>query len=257
VEPSVPDLPPSDHDEKRNAFDEFVNNDLNMDGLGEPQQFDGRPGTRSAERFPDDLDGDDEPHRDEPQPPSLASRLGGAEFRPPSSRPVFTGRPPFEGQSLFPFPSLDDPRWQRGVYEVVKDLRIHKAPVFLPPTPGNSQVLIFSNAYRYPNKSLRFIPNVVPGWSAVHLLWDKPVTGYVHQNEVRLMPKPHWLQEKGLDVILIVCMCLVVLLALLDIARPSFDATQQQVDQLQATMQIQQTRISELEATLNAPRRDE
>lgn len=249
----MPDLPPSNHDEKRNAFDEFVNNDLNMDGLGEPHPFDGVPGTRSAERFPDDLDIGDEPRPSEP--PSLASRLGGTEFRPPRS--VFTGRPPFEGQGLFPFPSLDDPRWQRGVYEVGKDLRIHKAPVFLPPMPGSSHILVFSNAHRYPNKTLRFIPNVVPGWSAVHLLWDKPVTGYVHQNEVRLLPKPSWLQEKWLDVTLIACMCLVVLLALLDIARPSFEPTQQQVDNLQATMQMQETRISELEATLAAVNLDE
>lgn len=246
----MPELPLSDHDGKRNAFDEFVNNDLNMDGLGEPEQ--GSSGTRAAPRFPDDLDDDDDIRPDEPQPPPFTSRLGGADFRPPAPRPVFTGRSSFDGQSLFPFPSLDDPRWQRGAYEVVKDLRIHKAPVFLPPTPSGSHVLVFSNAYRYPNKTLRFIPNVLPGWSAVHLMWDKPVTGYVHQNEVRLMPKPHWLQEKWLDIILIACMCLVVLLALLDIVHPSLDVTQQQVDQLHATLQIQETRIYELEATLAA-----
>ena len=161
-------------------------------------------------------------------------------------------RPIFGLRSSLPFPSLDDPRWRRGTFEVAKDLRVHKTPTFAPsPFGSSSNVMVFANAYRYANKRLRYIPDIFPGWSAVQLMWEKPVIGYVNHNEVRLMPSAPGLKEHWMDILLIIAVCL-LLLVIGSIALLQNERARGQIESLQAEIATLNARIEALEDQLTA-----
>lgn len=270
---------PSDPEAEHNPFDKFVNNDLDFEGLGD------EGGALSSGAV---LPGSPADGADRGEPPlrrfssgsmpsgdwerTMRSGMNGSPFndddggrpldeeREGTSTPTRAGgfpplspRSPFAGRGVFSFPSLDDPRWRRGGFEVVKDLRIHKTPsYFAPGTPGAaSNVMVFTNAYRYANKKVRYIENIFPGWSAVHLLWEKPVLGYVNHNEVRLTPQSSRLQEHWSDYLLVACLCLLLLLLVANVAIPTDDRALRDVYALQGRVATLQARIEILEAQLS------
>jgi hypothetical protein len=237
----VPEQFPPDPDSERSPFDDYVNNHLDFDGLGDEGEFERPPSLANWERL-DSIglfrtDRERAVSEDEP------------EINPPGLR---TPRLPFGLRSSLPFPSLDDSRWRRGTFEVVKDLRVHKTPTFAPsPFGSSSNVMVFANAYRYANKRLRYIPDIFPGWSAVQLMWEKPVIGYVNHNEVRLMPSAPKLKEHWMDILLIIGVCL-LLLVIGNIAPLQNERTRGQIESLQAEIATLNARIEALEDQLTA-----
>jgi hypothetical protein len=232
----VPEQFPPDPDSERDPFDDYVNNHLDFEGLGDEDGLDRPPSLANWERLdvtnPFRIDRERAIGEDEP------------EISPPGLR---TPRPVFGLRSSLPFPSLDDSRWRRGTFEVVKDLRVHKTPTFAPsPFGTSSNVMVFANAYRYANKRLRYIPDIFPGWSAVQLMWEKPVIGYVNHNEVRLMPPVPKLREHWTDILLIIGVCL-LLLVIGNIALLQDERTREQIETLQAEIATLNARIEMLE----------
>jgi hypothetical protein len=238
----VPEQFPSDPDGERSPFDDFVNNHLDFEGFDDEDEFERPPSSGNSERPSfytlsllrmnrEQAVDEDEPESSPPEP------------RMP--RPIFGLR-----GALPPFPSLDDSRWRRGTFEVVKDLRVHKTPTFAPsPFGSSSNVMVFANAYRYANKRLRYIPDIFPGWSAVQLLWEKPVIGYVNHNEVRLMPSAPKLKEYWTEILLIVGVCL-LLLVIGSIALVENERARARIESLQAEIAALNARIEALEDQL-------
>ncbi len=235
----MPEQFPPDPDSERSPFDDYVNNHLNFEGLGDESGLDRPPSSANWER----------PDVTNPFKADRERTISEDESEISPSDPR-TPRPVFELRSSLPFPSLDDSRWRRGTFEVVKDLRVHKTPTFAPSPFGTStNVMVFANAYRYANKRLRYIPDIFPGWSAVQLMWEKPVIGYVNHNEVRLMPPAPKLQEHWMDILLIIGVCL-LLLVIGNIARLRDERTWGQIETLQAEIVTLNARIEALESQL-------
>jgi hypothetical protein len=264
----VPEHHPSEPDAERSPFDDFVNQHLDLDSLGDLP-----PDERPALSSPPDargtgmsIEGDraDTGWRGA-RPPTLpeGDDIFGGESRaslPPrhSGLSGISGRLPFgNARSSVTFPALDDPRWQRGTFEVVRDLRIHKLPVLAPGGSGiGSNVMVFTNACRYDmkRKRLRYIPNIFPGWSAVHLTWDNPIVGYVHQNEVRLTAYPQPLQASSSQIVLIVTLCLLLFMVIFNLVAPSNNSEMRVIESLNAEIATLQARLTSLEADLATAR---
>jgi len=275
----VPEHIPPEPDAERSPFDDYVNNHLDLGGLGDHASNEGddlpalgaggTPGNVPPEagrsgalgfdwdrvdanwRAMRGMSGGTLPSSDDDARPTLGDErpagtpLRGAGFS------TFGGRSAFSGRSPMPFPNLDDPRWRRGTFEVVRDLRVHKMPVLAPGGVGiGSNVMVFTNAFRYDikKKRLRYIPDVFPGWSAVYLLWDKPVLGYVHQNEVRLTPQTPRLQEHWSEVLLIIGLCLLLLVAIVNMTAPPNSAEARTIEQLNEEIATLQARVNVLES---------
>lgn len=271
----MPEQIPPEPDAERSPFDEYVNNHLDFGGLGDSSPDDPSSSNdvpppfengRSSLPRPDwdrldanmrnlrsGFSGSLPPFGDEEDGRSAARGLTGDERGSGSplrgTIPPFAGRP-FTGRSPIPFPNLDDPRWKRGTFEVVKDLRVHKTPSFAPSTlSAGSNVMVFTNAFRYDikKKRLRYIPDIFPGWSAVHLLWEKPVLGYVNHSEVRLTPHTSRLQEHWSEVLLIAGLCALLLVAIIRMSAPPDRSMERQIEQLTEQIATLEARIAVLE----------
>ncbi|MFN8529167.1 MAG: hypothetical protein U0670_11180 [Anaerolineae bacterium] len=257
--PDFNDGSADDHKDRPSAFDDFVNKDLDMSGLDSaaPDKGDrasSDPVDRSFLRplnpfpFPTQKPSEDslfgslpnqrtQPSSDDDIPPRFGSRLLGTL---PPSTPIPRVSPP----------PPEDPRWVRGVYRVQRDLRIYKNP-----HRAAQKVCTLPEANRRIDKSLRFIANVSPGWSAVHLYGEQPIIGFVDNSEVVLVAR-RGLRDVWEDVALIVCLLLLILALVANLDQlPFFNGgDQSRITELEQTVTEQQTRITELEATLESLR---
>lgn len=254
-----------------NPFDQFINDDLDLSFM-EP-----------------DSDGTLPPPPDEDAPTPPARRPGSSDtpFRGPFSMPPLPpkssnpfNRPlggnfdsPFSGSSPRnslsgrlgrdlpskplsplrnnPMPALMDPRWQRGTYRVRRDLRIYKAPSKL-----SQRVAIVPDAHHRIDKSLRYIANVVSGWSVVHLQGEEAIIGFVDNSEVQLFPR-RGLRDIWEDVVLVVCLLLLVLVLIANLEQvPFLNETDgvvafERISELEEIVTEQQAQIDDLEAMIS------
>ncbi len=257
-----PDLPEGEEGSKKNnPFDDFVNNDLDFSGLGSAERPSPDPIDRSYLRplnpfpFPTPKPSEDAPYGNLPNrgttPPSEdenapRSGLGGLAGRLGS---FFSG-----GSAPYPRippPPLEDPRWVRGVYRVQRDLRIYRSPHRNAP-----RIVTLPEANRRLDKSLRFIANVSPGWSAVHLVGDQPIIGFVDNSEVLLVARKG-LRDVWEDVALIVCLILLILALISNLDHLPFlggSADSDRIATLESQLAERDLRIQELQATIEALR---
>ncbi len=258
-----PDFPERDGDDgkkKTSSFDDFVNNDLDFTGLDSSAEK-SDPVDRSYLRplnpfpFPTPKPSEDAPYGNLPNrgvtPPSEdesqpRAGLGGLAGRLGS---LFAG-----GSAAYPRippPPLEDPRWVRGVYRVQRDLRIYRSPHRSAP-----RVVTLPEANRRLDKSLRFIANVSPGWSAVHLVGDQPIIGFVDNSEVLLVARKG-LRDVWEDVALIVCLILLILALITNLDHLPFlggNDEAERITALESQLAERDARIQELQATIEALR---
>lgn len=246
-----------------NAFEDFVNKDLDLSRLDESTDGDARrpgdPIDKSYVRplnpfpFPTPKTPEDAPYGNLPGERGNLPTDGDDDDPPPR----FTGR--LFGASLPPAPSiprispppLEDPRWTPGVYRVQRDLRVYK-------NPSRYAIKIYTmpDASRKIDKSLRFIPNMLPGWSAVHLYGEVPIVGFVDNSEVHLVAR-RGLRDVWEDIALIACLLLLALALIANLDQlPFFNGgnTDQRIAELEQTISEQQAMIDDLHATLDAMR---
>lgn len=165
------------------AFDEFVNHHLDF----EPPEKRRVP----SPPFINDSDDDDE----DDTLPFLPTRngLSNGFVRPSSisgtgstSRPSGTPFPtpsPFSVPGNLPrasTPTPTDGRWRTGFYRVKRDLEIYQTNA-LPP-----RIIIIPDASRRLNRSIKYIPNVQPGWSAIMLRSNRLIIGFIKNEDVTL-----------------------------------------------------------------------
>lgn len=255
-------LPPTDgHDgdaddnENASAFEEFVNQDLDFSALdssgGASAERERPPGLpfRPLSPFPprppappDPLSGDESPFG------SLRRALGS---EPPPRNP-FTRAPvnnPFNPPRQV-VPLLNDPRWVRGVYRVQRDLRVYKAPSKIA-----TKITTVADAHRRVDKSLRYIPNITLGWSAVHLYGQEPIIGFVENIEVRLLPR-RGLRDMWENIALAVCVLLLLFALIANLDQLPFFTNDDRMQAMETTIADQQSQIEALEATISAMRGD-
>ncbi|MDX2161636.1 MAG: hypothetical protein SF162_09950 [bacterium] len=245
---------PGDPPPFSNAFDAFVNKDLDMSGLenGDPaSRTGGEPVDKSYLRplnpfpFPTPKRDEDSPFGS--LPGQRFSAPGGDDDIPPrlTSRLLGTLPPTPQIPRVAP-PSLEDPRWVRGVYRVQRDLRIYRNPHRAAP-----KLCTLPEANRRIDKTLRFIPNFAPGWSAVHLGGDQPIIGFVDNSEVYLIAR-RGLRDVWETVALMACLILLVLALAANLDQLPFfgGGDQARITELEQTVAEQQARIDELEAAL-------
>lgn len=265
-----PDFPERDADDGKNrpsAFDDFVNHDLDFTGLESSGEKSDRPSSdpidhsylRPLNPFPfsspkpaDDSPYGNLPTRGTPQPDEEGQGqprqgLGGLAGRLNSLFSSASGAP---YPRVAP-PPLEDPRWVRGVYRVQRDLRIYRSPHRSAP-----RVCTLPEANRRLDKSLRFIANVSPGWSAVHLVGDQPIIGFVENSEVLLVPRKG-LRDVWEDVALIVCLILLILALITNLDQLPFLGGTSEHDQivtLQSQLAERDAQIQQLHGTVEALR---
>jgi len=271
----VPDniLPPDDSsegdadDSRPSAFDDFVNDELDFSSL------DSASTTGDAERPPERRPFEGLPRPSPFSPPFRPPSAGESRFDddqtpafPPRPTSPFANNPgapsstgnrlpfssnPFNQPQRSPLPSLEDPRWIRGVYRVRRDLRVYRLPSKISPK------VVLPTASRRLDKSLRFIPNITAGWSAVHLNGEEPIIGFVDNSEVQLMPR-RGLRSVWEDIALIVCLLLLVLALIANIDQLPFfsDAREAQINELESTITAQQAEIADLNATISTLRHE-
>ncbi|MFQ3568726.1 MAG: hypothetical protein SNJ59_17195 [Aggregatilineales bacterium] len=157
-----------------------------------------------------------------------------------------------------PFPEPNDARWIDGVYRTVAlfGFRVYTQPdVF-------SNRIAFSQLSWHWSRRVRYIPEIVPGWSAVQFNRSRllpPLKGYVRTSDVKLVPRTgflpnliSWLHEpKNIASVLEVAITIIVAIVLLNVLSGR-DASAPQADEaLQMTLSAQNERIANLEATLS------
>lgn len=164
-----------------------------------------------------------------------------------------------------PFPPSTDSRWSAGVYSVRDDLEIFSPPSLF----SLSRVTVVANASRRVDKRIEFIRDIAPGWSAVRLTLHPgrmPITGYVRSGSVRLMNASHLRRNLfellDLRVTLIDALVLVAAILLISAVVSQVLSTQElpadsgrendRVTSLEAELQAQSERISQLEAMMNS-----
>jgi hypothetical protein len=244
--PSYPDdkiEPPTPHDR-----------DDSFDDPPERRPFDGfnpfSPRSTNPFRPPnDDFKDDFEPPFESPRP------FGGSSGSPRGLLGSVAGRTPLSSYGArTPAPGLEDPRWMRGVYRVRRDLRVYKSPSKLA-----QRVAVVPDANRRIDKSLRYIPNITSGWSAVHLHGEEPIIGFVDNTEVQLFPR-RGLRDIWEDIALVVCLLLLVLALIANIDQlpflndPDDIEAAERITELEQNVADQQAQINHLEATISALR---
>lgn len=159
-----------------------------------------------------------------------------------------------------PFPEPDDARWIEGVYRPRKPFgfRIYTQPDIL------SNRIPASRLSRSWSRRVRYISEIVPGWSAVQfelpsLFRSLTLKGYVRSSDVALVPQTgflpnliSWMYEpRNIASVFEVVFGIIVLIVLLNIFIGR-DASAPQLDEaLQMTLAAQSERIANLEATLS------
>ncbi len=246
-----------------NAFDDFVNKDLDLSSLddGDADKNERRPGEPTDKSFlrplnpfpfPTPKQSDESPYGnlpggrtnlptdgdDDDPPPRFVGRLFGAPM------------PQTPAVPRLPAPSLEDPRWVRGVYRVQRDLRVYKNP-----SRHAIKIYTMADASRKIDKSLRFIPNMMPGWSAVHLYGEVPIVGFVDTSEVHLVAR-RGLRDVWEDIALVACLLLLALALIANLDQlPFFNGgDNQRITELEQTISEQQTQIDDLQSTIEAMR---
>jgi len=193
----------NDDDDQEDPFQSFINDDLDMDELGEPPPT-LNPFTGRRPESPDNLE--------EPPFGSSVSRPGFGGFprsappfgssvsrpesgEPPQNTPLFGSRSSTPGSSRYgsgspsgrpftsPFasqPPANDPRWRLGSYQVSEPVPIVRQPgsslpafARLMPRRGWFQRLAY------------YIPEAKPGWTAVRVGRH---AGYVEADQVQFTP---------------------------------------------------------------------
>lgn len=187
--PPSPD-PGDDEQERQNAFDDFVNHQLNFDAQS-PQS--------------DDLFDEDDPENDldlgaaqtgeELLPFSpFRRRLSDDARVPPSFVPLSAGRtgfprpnPPPSGPPRVSLPPPTDRRWVNAVYVQNGTLTIYSLVVL-----NIQRVWVLHSLDLKLDRRIRVIPNIMPGWVAVELNMGltEPVRGFVRQRDLRLRMLP-------------------------------------------------------------------
>jgi hypothetical protein len=115
------------------------------------------------------------------------------------------------------------------------------------------------DANRRIDKSLRYIPNITSGWSAVHLHGEEPIIGFVDNTEVQLFPR-RGLRDIWEDIALVVCLLLLVLALIANIDQlpflndPDDIEAAERITELEQNVADQQAQINQLEATISALR---
>ena len=155
------------------------------------------------------------------------------QFRPFASPSRRASAPP-----PVTLPPLTDPRWQHGVYTASQAVAAFQQPDL------RSDLIFFLPPHlQKPRPLLRYLPEVMPGWTAVHV---SSSTGFVLSSAIRFEPYRWW--REGLDGLLMLCL-LVALIASWLVGKVEH---QQTVDSLNATITTQQAIIVQQQATLEA-----
>ena len=258
VMPAPSDPEPHDVD----PFSAFVNDELDLSPLGEddprrrPLNFFELP-SPSSERGPSPP-ADEDDFSDEIEltrglmlsDDHLFEDL--SEAQPP---PKYLMRG-LEMKRSISFPEPDDARWIEGVYRALFGFSIYAEPDIL------SKCINLSHSFRQWDRRVRYIPEIVPGWSAVQLSRSRrshPLKGYVRSSDVKLVPQtgflPNlvgWVHELKTIIGVFEVVVIIIIAILLLSVFSNRDASAPQTDEaLQMTLSAQNERIANLEATLS------
>ena len=267
--PALPDGGAEGGKNPSSAFDEFVNNQLDMSGVeGEgadrnetSEKSDHRPSEPIDRSYVRPLNPFPYPTQ-KPSDESLYGSLPSAPNKPSNNEsdlpPRYKGRlygaalPPAEPIRRVIIPPLEDGRWVSGVYRVQRDLRVYQFP-----SRETQLITCVTEANKRIDKSLRFILNIVPGWSAVHLYGEGRIVGFVDNSEVHLTARRST-RDIWESVALIACLLLLALALIANLDQlPFFSGSdEQRITELEQTISDQELRIGQLEATIEALRDD-
>lgn len=265
-------IPPAGDDDSDDlsAFDDFVNSQLDFDGEAE------RAAAETDNLFDDDSEDDEIVEDEDPLGRVRPSSSFGAFFSRPSAPGMgssppsrfasgaasspFSQPPPSQSSMppRIPLPSVDDRRWQDGVYSVKGDLEIYYSQPFLA-----MRVLVLADANRRLYKRIRYIPNIAPGWAAIEVRTSRILRGFVRTADVKLTPiprSPAWsrvffglpLKLDWLDMVIITIVLLMLLFVATDIDETLFYVSKPHVEALQTQVAAQQAQLESLQAQLAA-----
>lgn len=147
-------------------------------------------------------------------------------------------------------PPAYDPRWRKGRIMVRKDLVI-----FDQPEPYSKRT-IYENARWRLNRDVLFIPDFVTGWAVVRLPHHQ-IAGFIPNGEANLLDTPRVLRLSGFDLFVILSVIILTLVMLTNADNLPFTRSAKYVEQLQSKNEQFQAEIADLEATIEALRRNQ
>jgi hypothetical protein len=202
-----------------NVFGRFINDELDLSGVGE-----NTVSAPSSELPPKALDAPEEWFRQMPFTPQ---------------------------RSPVDVPTLDDPRWINGKFQVEKDLEIYHQPY------DETWDKALRDACQMTHTAVRYIPNIVPGWSAIYMDWAD-LLGFVRNKDVKLYP----VFQRSLTLIdrrasrwfetVVLALLALLFLTLLANRGQIFNNAQHQIQALEVRITEQQSVIADLQATIEA-----